>query len=365
MLNSETNIRNDIWKIFCTPATIIWDIENINMPKDIKVSDVKNELLALAKKHNADVEKFVVIGSAKQFRDNLKLEMHKNNFEFKHITSGRKNAADMNIIYYIMKLKDSNPPPYKIILITGDSDFTELISQLRDLSYEVILVHLKGSRKELIKAASHSVSWNDLLKHYLIIDKNEDDDVFTKTRTVSGSSILSSGMDTVNDLNYNAYICIVKFYTTDSVDYYSIPEDIKVNVGDIVKVEDSINYLNSWNIGKVIKVLDNPMFDNPELNVKSIIDNKYFNILLDEKKALDTEIFEICNKFHKDIINAELRWDKQNITIYYISDSEIDFVKLKYTLRKTYKISILTKSVTICPKRKCINRYCKFHHIKV
>lgn len=361
MLNPVKVIRDDIKQLFSTPAAIIWDIENINIPKDIKVSDVKNALFDLASIYNSNIEVFAAIGSTRQFRDNLKMELKKNDILFKNITSGKKNAADMSILYYIMKLKDTNPPPYKIILITGDSDFTELISQLRSSSYEVILVHLNESRKELVESATYSISWTELLKPYLVIEKEEE---FVKKRTISGSSTLSSNLDTTSDSTYNnADTCIVKFYTTGRFDYYSIPSGIKVNVGDIVKVEDFVNYINSWNIGEVVKILYEPVVQ-AKSNIINVVRNIHFDLHLGEKVALDVGIFEICREFHECVISAELRWDKQNITVHHKYDPNIDFTRLKITLKKIYKISVVMKSITVCSKQKCINRYCKFHHIK-
>jgi len=357
---TKDDIRDDIKVLFRTPAAIIWDIENINMPRDIKLSDVKNELLILASNHYADVKSFTVIGSNCQFRDSLKLELDKNDIAFKNITSGKKNAADMSILYYIMKLKSVNPPPYKIILITGDSDFTELIYQLRDSSYEVILVHLNESRLELVESASYSISWTELLKTHLCIGNEE---LFKKKRTTSESSTLSSSTYTFSDSTYrNAVTCIVKFYTTGLFNYYSIPSGIKLNIGDIVEVEDRVIYMDSWNIGEVVKVLYDPMIHQSEFSIRKVVKNKYFNLQLTQKQALDAAIFEICHEFYEKIISAELRWDKQNITVYHIHGSDIDFSQLKITLKKTYKISIVLKSIMICPKLKCINRYCKFHH---
>jgi len=355
---ANDGIRSDVKVLFQTSAAIIWDIENINMPRDIKVSDVKKELLTLAANHYADVQSFTVIGSIRQFRGSLKLELVKNNIAFTNIISGKKNAADMSILYYIMKLKDSNPPPYKIILITGDSDFTELISQLRDAAYEVILVHLNESRKELIEAASHSISWTELLKTHLFIDG----ELFEKKRTISGSSINSNLSTSSDSTCNNADTCIVKFYTTGLFNYYSIPSNINVNVGDIVKVEDSINYINSWNIGKVVKIFYDSMINQTEFSIRKVVENKHFNLQLVEKQSLDAAVCEICHEFDKNIISAELRWDKQNITVYYIHGSDIDFTQLKLKLKQIYKISTLFKSIMICPKLKCINRYCKFHH---
>jgi hypothetical protein len=362
MLNLEKDIRCDVKQLFSTPASIIWDIENINMPKDIKVLDVKNALLGLASTYNCNIDVFAAIGSTRQFRDSLKMELFKNDILFKNVTSGKKNAADMSILYYIMKLKDTNPPPYKIILITGDSDFTELVYHLRSSSYEVILVHLNESRKELVEAATYSISWTELIKPYLVIEKEEE---FVKKRTISGSSTLSSNLDTTSDSTYNnADTCIVKFYTTGRFDYYSIPSDIKVNVGDIVKVEDFVNCMNAWNIGEIVKVLYEPMVIQSKFNIINVVRNKHFDLHLDEKVALDVAIFEICREFHKDVVSAELRWDKQNITVYHKYDPDIDFTRLKITLKKIYKISVVMKSITVCSKQKCINRYCKFYHIK-
>lgn len=359
MQNYE-NIRKNIWDMFYMPATLIWDIENINMPKDLTVADVKRELSNLAKTHNADIKESVVIGSAGQFRDSLRLELLKNDFVFKNITSGKKNAADMRIIYYIMKLKENKPPPYKIILITGDADFTDWITLLIESSYEVILIHLNNSRKELIDSASYSISWNDLIKPLI-----KENDLFTKTRTISDSSEVSSSMDTISELTHDINICIVKFYTSNLHDYYSIPVDIKVNVGDIVKVGDSIGSMNSWNIGKIVKILDYPTFDKQEHSVKNVISDEYFDKLLNDKLALDKDILDICNEFHEDIFAAELRWDRQSITLYHKGNQTTDFTELKYQLKKTYDVYVFVKYIMICTKQKCINRYCNFYHNKV
>lgn len=357
MFGSEYNIDKKI----LTPTSIIWDIENINMPKDLKVSDVKNELLNLASTHNADVKEFVVIGSTKQFRENLTFEILENDIALKNIASTKKNAADMSILYHIMNLKDKNPPPYKFIIISGDSDFTELIHQLKESLYEVILVHLNSSKREFIKAATHSVLWTDLLKYHLFIEKDE---VFSKTRTISDSSILSSSMDTIIDSTYDTDTCMIKFYTTGLFEYYRIPNNISIDVGDIVEVEEKLGSINSWNIGKVVKVFYDCIINNSDLSIRRIIKDSKFNLLIEQKKTLDDEISEICKEFNKSIISAEMRWDKKNITLIYIK-IDINFNPLKVILNKVYKVPVITKYIMTCPKQKCINRYCKFHHTKV
>ncbi|KAJ3322918.1 hypothetical protein HDV06_002577 [Boothiomyces sp. JEL0866] len=87
---------------------------------------------------------------------------------FKHIAGG-KNAADNEIIAQMIQLTQTIKPPYTIVLISSDSDFSHALGKLKALGYTVVLLHLGNISHTLRHSCTNIVKWNDVLRQPLTI----------------------------------------------------------------------------------------------------------------------------------------------------------------------------------------------------
>eukprot|EP01119_Soliformovum_irregulare_P015558 TRINITY_DN4386_c0_g1_i3.p1 TRINITY_DN4386_c0_g1~~TRINITY_DN4386_c0_g1_i3.p1 ORF type:complete len:185 (+),score=52.34 TRINITY_DN4386_c0_g1_i3:231-785(+) len=81
----------------------------------------------------------------------------------------KSDAADLAILAELLKVIIDHPYPQKIVLITGDGDFSSIVNTLRNRNFDVILFYpSEVGSTHLKQSATLSYSWVDFLELYAI-----------------------------------------------------------------------------------------------------------------------------------------------------------------------------------------------------
>jgi len=144
------------------------DFENIALGvRDAKYEkfDIKNVLERLLLKGSIVVKKaYCDWGRYKEF----KASMHEAAFELidiPHVRQSGKNSADIRMVVDALDLCYTKLHVKTFVLITGDSDFSPLVSKLRENAKEVIGVGVKNSTSDLLIAnCDEFIYYDDLVR---------------------------------------------------------------------------------------------------------------------------------------------------------------------------------------------------------
>lgn len=379
-----------------TNASIFWDIENCQPPRSTKINTIKRSLMTLCYNHNLNIESINAIGSEHAFRPSLKEELKASNIIYKNSrlpgSLFKPNAADIKIIYNILNKCLENKPPYTIILISGDSDFEQLITILKEHGFKTILIYPKNTNPKILSSADIALEWISILfgncnsyeskeetikqidfadlADLSICSDLTDSSISSDLSSLSDSVISTSSKIYKPIVQYTHKFCVVEFYSGKTYGEYNIPDDIVLGIHDIVEVEDIIGQKISWNIGRVVGVIFKKK-KMPKFNVLAKITLPRFNIQLENKLDLDKALL---NKSRENlhlvkaivtIVSCDFRWDNLGITIRYVTKekNKIDFQEFKNFICEAYKINVYMKPAKYCKDREnCSFKFCKFHH---
>jgi uncharacterized protein (TIGR00288 family) len=98
----------------------------------------------------------------------FKAPMHEAAFELieiPHVRVSGKNSADIRLVVDALDLCYTKPHIDSFVIISGDSDFSPLVSKLRENNKTVIGVGVKNSTSELLTANCHEfIYYDDLIR---------------------------------------------------------------------------------------------------------------------------------------------------------------------------------------------------------
>ncbi|MGF1628386.1 MAG: NYN domain-containing protein [Kiloniellaceae bacterium] len=98
----------------------------------------------------------------------FKAPMHEAAFELieiPHLRMSGKNSADIRLVVDALDLCYTKPHIDSFVIISGDSDFSPLVSKLRENNKTVIGVGVKNSTSELLTANCHEfIYYDDLIR---------------------------------------------------------------------------------------------------------------------------------------------------------------------------------------------------------
>jgi uncharacterized protein (TIGR00288 family) len=157
---SEGDISQNM-AVFC-------DFENVALGvKDAKYAafDIARVLERLLLKGDIVVKKaYCDWARYKEF----KAPMHEAAFELieiPHLRQSGKNSADIRLVVDALDLCYTKPHIDSFVIISGDSDFSPLVSKLRENNKTVIGVGVKNSTSELLTANCHEfIYYDDLIR---------------------------------------------------------------------------------------------------------------------------------------------------------------------------------------------------------
>jgi uncharacterized LabA/DUF88 family protein len=107
--------------------------------------------------------------------------------------SVRKNAADIQMAVDAMELALTRDFVSTFVIVSGDSDFTPLVSKLRELNKRVIGVGLKGSTSAMLPPACDEFLFYDRLEGIPLRERRGDGPSQGRAKKKSSSAKKSSG----------------------------------------------------------------------------------------------------------------------------------------------------------------------------
>jgi uncharacterized protein (TIGR00288 family) len=158
---SENN-KNQIMAVYCDFENVALGVKDTDHPK----FDMGKVLERLLLKGNIVVKKaYCDWARYKEYKGS----MHEASFELieiPHVRMSGKNSADIRMVVDALDLCYTKEHVDTFVLITGDSDFSPLVSKLRENNKSVIGVGVKNSTSDLLIAnCDEFIYYDDLVKH--------------------------------------------------------------------------------------------------------------------------------------------------------------------------------------------------------
>ena len=152
-----------------TPSMAVFcDFENVALGvRDAKYEkfDIRKVLERLLLKGSIVVKKAYCDWA--RYRE-FKAEMHEASFELieiPHVRQSGKNSADIRMVVDALDLCYTKSHVDTFVIISGDSDFSPLVSKLRENAKTVIGVGVKGSTSDLLTAnCDEFIFYDDLVR---------------------------------------------------------------------------------------------------------------------------------------------------------------------------------------------------------
>ncbi|HYF57651.1 MAG TPA: NYN domain-containing protein, partial [Burkholderiaceae bacterium] len=154
-----------------TPSMALFcDFENVALGvRDAKYEkfDIRRVLERLLLKGSIVVKKAYCDWA--RYRE-FKAEMHEASFELieiPHVRQSGKNSADIRMVVDALDLCYTKSHVDTFVIISGDSDFSPLVSKLRENAKTVIGVGVKGSTSDLLTAnCDEFIFYDDLVREH-------------------------------------------------------------------------------------------------------------------------------------------------------------------------------------------------------
>jgi uncharacterized protein (TIGR00288 family) len=156
MANSTKNLA-----LFCDFENIALGVRDANFAR----FEIKEVLERLLVKGNIVVKKAYC--DWERYKD-FKRDMHEASFELieiPHVRQSGKNSADIRMVVDALDLCYTKEHVDTFVIISGDSDFSPLVSKLRENNKEVIGVGVKNSTSDLLIAnCDEFIYYDDLIR---------------------------------------------------------------------------------------------------------------------------------------------------------------------------------------------------------
>eukprot|EP01119_Soliformovum_irregulare_P015557 TRINITY_DN4386_c0_g1_i2.p1 TRINITY_DN4386_c0_g1~~TRINITY_DN4386_c0_g1_i2.p1 ORF type:complete len:250 (+),score=64.34 TRINITY_DN4386_c0_g1_i2:30-752(+) len=147
---------------------VFWDIENTNLPRELNGHILMESLRLFAKSQQCELSSVHAISHLMD--DRLLADLQDAGISLQVLSQDVKSdAADLAILAELLKVIIDHPYPQKIVLITGDGDFSSIVNTLRNRNFDVILFYpSEVGSTHLKQSATLSYSWVDFLELYAI-----------------------------------------------------------------------------------------------------------------------------------------------------------------------------------------------------
>lgn len=156
MANGTKNLA-----LFCDFENIALGVRDANFAR-FEIEEVLERLLVkgniVVKKAYCDWERY----------KDFKRDMHESSFELieiPHVRQSGKNSADIRMVVDALDLCYTKAHVDTFVIISGDSDFSPLVSKLRENNKEVIGIGVKNSTSDLLIAnCDEFIYYDDLIR---------------------------------------------------------------------------------------------------------------------------------------------------------------------------------------------------------
>ncbi|GFS45881.1 ATP-dependent RNA helicase DEAH12 [Trichonephila inaurata madagascariensis] len=160
--------------------SVFWDIENCPVPREKSAVDFVK--LVRMKLYEGRTEgNFSVVCDVHNLNNIHAEELHASNVTVFHMSSTNKNAADTKLNSLLLEFRDlyKEQTGCAIVLISGDSDFANVLNTLRfKHNIYINLICKNNARHSLIEAAHKCIFYEDFVKTLPARSKIDDSGVF-------------------------------------------------------------------------------------------------------------------------------------------------------------------------------------------
>ncbi|XP_033107994.1 meiosis regulator and mRNA stability factor 1-like [Anneissia japonica] len=145
------------------PIGVFWDIENCSVPRGrsalVLVQRIRDQFFG----GHREAE-FMCVCDINKESNSVIQELNDAQVTVAHINATAKNAADDKLKQSLRRFADTHNPPATVVLISGDVNFANDLSDLRHRNgLKIILVHRQDSSDALTTCANETVQYSDLL----------------------------------------------------------------------------------------------------------------------------------------------------------------------------------------------------------
>ena len=147
-------------RLACGPVGVFWDAENVSITTKASPDDVIAKLRSALARFGRIKDSIRVYGEY----DGALVRfgpLSARGCTLRHTPHiGGKDVADRAILVDLMLFAMDHPPPSTLVLISGDSDFSNVLSILRDRGYRVLLIYPQlVTRPALRQSAEIALQW--------------------------------------------------------------------------------------------------------------------------------------------------------------------------------------------------------------
>ncbi len=207
-MNETAETRN--MAVFCDFENIALGVEELNSAQQFEIGRVLDRLLLkgsiVVKKAYSDWARY----------HKFKRVMHEAAFELidiPHVRISGKNSADIRMVVDALDLCYTKSHVDSFVIISGDSDFSPLVSKLRENNKNVIGVGVKNSTSDLLTASCDEfIYYDDLMrrKQQDKADKTRRARTQKKGKDATAASKESSGRNEALEMVLETYEALVE-----------------------------------------------------------------------------------------------------------------------------------------------------------
>ncbi|KAG6644887.1 uncharacterized protein LOC122317907 [Carya illinoinensis] len=144
-------------------TSVWWDIENCQVPKGSDAHAIaQNISSALAKMNYCGPVSISAYGDTNGIPASVQQALSSTGIALNHVPAGVKDASDKKILVDMLFWAVDNPAPANFMLISGDTDFSNALHQLRMRRYNILLAQPQNASAPLIAAAKTVWLWTSL-----------------------------------------------------------------------------------------------------------------------------------------------------------------------------------------------------------
>ncbi|XP_071966064.1 meiosis regulator and mRNA stability factor 1-like [Antedon mediterranea] len=159
----ENGINESTPTVDKPPIGVFWDIENCSVPRGrsalVLVQRIRDQFFG----GHREAE-FMCVCDINKENNSVIQELNDAQVTVAHINATAKNAADDKLKQSLRRFADTHTQPATVVLISGDVNFANDLSDLRHRhGLKIILIHRPDSSDALTTCANETILFNDLL----------------------------------------------------------------------------------------------------------------------------------------------------------------------------------------------------------
>jgi len=144
-------------------AQKFWDIRNCRVPRGIHPAVVVEKLRGSRTSRGYAPSRIVATVAMEQLHLTTREALVASGVDILDCSSSKPSASDFLLLEEIQKWTFYNPTARSgVILITRDRDFARRLSFLRDVGYDILLVHAPLVSDTMKAVVANRLSWNDV-----------------------------------------------------------------------------------------------------------------------------------------------------------------------------------------------------------